>query len=73
MEPGLITLKIIGNNIRKHRQLKQIKQEYLAKKAGLSISEISRIENGERDASLKALLVIAEILEIHPGDLFTIS
>jgi transcriptional regulator with XRE-family HTH domain len=69
MEPVEITNKTIGNNIRKHRMSKQIKQEYLAKKTGLSVSEISRIENGQRDTSVNKLLRIASALKIQPADL----
>lgn len=65
-----ITLQKIGANIRRHRQAKQIKQEYLAIKVGLCKSAISRLENGLRDTSLKRLLKVAEILEIDPVKLF---
>ena len=70
MEMPNITLKTIGANIRKHRQSKQFKQEWLAKKARLSVSEISRLENGRRDTTIKKLLDIADALKTHPADFF---
>ena len=69
MEPAEINPKSIGNNIRKERISKQIKQEHLAKESRISISEISRIENGHRDTSVKKLIRIATVLQVHPADL----
>jgi transcriptional regulator with XRE-family HTH domain len=68
MEP--IDLKTIGENIRKHRKARQIKQEWLAHKIGLNKSEISRLETGQRDTTIKILIEIATVLEIEPADLF---
>lgn len=70
MPPSGITLKTIGNNIRKHRLEKRLTQQYLANQTGLSGSEISRIENGKRNISLKLLLQIADTLGIPPAEIF---
>jgi transcriptional regulator with XRE-family HTH domain len=59
-------LKSIGGNIRRYRQSKGIKQEYLATRLGLTKSALSRIENGARDTTLKNILQIAVVLEINP-------
>jgi transcriptional regulator with XRE-family HTH domain len=70
MEPSKFSFETVGSNIRKHRLSKQIKQEYLAKKTELSKSEISRLENGLRDTTIKKLLKLAVALNIHPSELF---
>jgi transcriptional regulator with XRE-family HTH domain len=70
MPPSNITLKTIGHNIRKHRLEKRLTQQYLATRTGLSGSEISRLENGKRNISLKLLLQIADILGIPPAEIF---
>lgn len=70
MEQPVITLKTIGRNIRKQRQSRQIKQESLAREIRMSVSEISRIENGQRDTTIKKLLDIADVLKMHPTEFF---
>jgi XRE family transcriptional regulator, fatty acid utilization regulator len=59
MTPHEIYLKKIGANIRKARTAKNIKQETLGRKVNLNKSEISRIENGKREAKLTMLRKIA--------------
>lgn len=70
MERHAITLKKIRANIRKHRLEKQLKQEYLGRQIGLCKSGISRLENGKRGTSINKLLILADVLEVHPQDLF---
>ncbi len=43
----------IGDNIRKVRRLKELKQEYVAEKIGISTVAYGRIERGETDISRK--------------------
>jgi transcriptional regulator with XRE-family HTH domain len=57
-----LNLKKIGANIRKYRIASQLKQEYLGKKVNLSKSEISRIENGKRNAGFVKILEIANVI-----------
>lgn len=59
MTPHEIYLKKIGANIRKARTAKNIKQETLGRTVNLNKSEISRIENGKREAKLTMLRKIA--------------
>jgi len=70
MEPSKINFERMGENIRKQREAKGIKQEWLAMKVNLDKSEISRIENGKRNTSVKMLLLIATVLEMDPSQLF---
>jgi transcriptional regulator with XRE-family HTH domain len=49
----------IGNNIRRIRLIKNIKQEYLAKKIGISRNTLSAIENGSKSPTIFELNQIA--------------
>ena len=62
--------KRIGRRIREERTAKLIKQETLAKKVSLSKSEISRIENGQRELKISKLYEIAAAIGINPSKLF---
>jgi len=70
MRQGKIVLEKIGARIRDVRINKQIKQATLAKNVNLSKSEISRIENGQRETKIIKLLEIARVLDIKPSLLF---
>lgn len=71
MEYENYDVKKIGANIRKHRTAHQIKQEYLGKKVNLSKSEISRIENGRRNAGFGKIVEIAKVIGIPMIELFS--
>jgi len=60
-------LTVIGTNIKIIRG--NMKQQDLAKKAGVSRSTLSNIENG-KSIELDNLLRIAKALNVHPNDLF---
>lgn len=60
----VVKLDTIGNNIRKYRLLKKLRQEDLAEKAGLSINYVGAIERGEKVPSLETLLVIINALGV---------
>ena len=70
MTPKELYLKKVGQSIRKERTAKQIKQETLAKKVGLSKSEISRIENGKREIKVDMLREIALAIGIPASSLY---
>lgn len=55
-------LKLLGKNIAYFRQQKGWSQEYLAEKVELSREYITRVENGQKNISLKKLFVIADVL-----------
>lgn len=71
MKPENYNLQGVGAIIRKHRVARQIKQEYLAKKVNLSKSEISRIENGRRNAGFGKIVEIAKVIGIPMAELFS--
>ncbi len=60
------SIKVIGENIRKYRKLKNYSQEKLSELVELSTDYISLIELGKRIPSLKRLYKIAGILDVEP-------
>ena len=64
------TLKVIGQNIKRIRLLKNLTQEGLAEKLDKSINFISLIERGESGISIATIIDICNILDIEPNSLF---
>lgn len=54
----------IGRNIRKYRQQKNMRQEDLAEKAGLSVNYIGMIERGEKCPALETFIAIVNALGV---------
>lgn len=57
---------IIGEKIRKLRNLRGYNEEYLAKKLGMSQNNYSKIELGKVKITLDRIEEIAQVLEIDP-------
>lgn len=55
----LIDLELLGNRIRQSRKCKNLTQEHLAERVGVSPFYISKIENAKANVSLELLLKIA--------------
>lgn len=62
--------RTFGVRVRFFRLKLNLSQEELADKCGLDRTYIGGIERGERNPSLKNILVLADALEISPGSLF---
>ena len=62
----------IGDKIRKVRELKGLKQEYVAEKVGLSVTAYGNIERNESSLSFDRLEEIAEVLEVSVQDILNI-
>lgn len=56
----------LGKNISHYRKLKGLSQADLAKKVDISLSHISRIENGRTKLSLALLFALSEALGVAP-------
>lgn len=65
-------LCILGANVRAYRIKNNISQELLAKMSGLHRTYISSIERGERNVSLKNIVLIANTLDVEPYQLLKI-
>jgi len=61
---------IIGQNIRKWRELKGIKQQVLARELGITKASLSNIENNKSDVNLHRIEDIARCLGIDTMSLF---
>lgn len=64
------TLKVIGQNIKRIRLLKNLTQEELAEKLDKSINFISLIERGESGISIATIIDICNALQINSDELF---
>lgn len=62
--------KGLGKRIRALRRIKNLTQEDLGEKAGLSYKFVGEIERGEVNPSLDSLVKIATALGVKVGDLF---
>ncbi|OLA78759.1 MAG: hypothetical protein BHW55_00575 [Candidatus Melainabacteria bacterium 35_41] len=57
-------LKELGKNIARYRQARGLSQEKLAEIVDLSREYVTRVENGQKNISLKKLFAIADALEV---------
>ena len=57
-------LKLLGNNIKKYREEKGIRQSDLAVALGFSEEYVCRIERGQKYISLRKLFELADFLEV---------
>lgn len=61
------------NRIRELRKERDLTIEDLAARADLSVSYVGRLENGERNLSVKNMNLIAHALEVQPQELLAVS
>ena len=62
-------LKILGQNIKKYRELKKLKQVDIALALDCTYEYICRVERGQKYLSLRKLFELADILEVDIKDL----
>ena len=62
----------IGDKIRKVRELKGYKQEYVADELGMSVTAYGNLERGESSPSFDRLEEIAKVLEVSVQDILNI-
>ena len=61
--------RAIGMQVRHRRLEKQMTQEQLSQKAGISLSFLGHIERGTRKLSVETLIALSNVLECSPNDL----
>ena len=61
------TNKIIGEKIKNLREIKKLSLEEVAERSGMSITQITRIEENEELPSLAPLIKIARVLGVRLG------
>jgi transcriptional regulator with XRE-family HTH domain len=59
----------LAKAIRVERDARDMSQEQLAEKSGLSLNFIGRVERSEQLASIASVVFIAEALGLHPDEL----
>ena len=64
-------IKNIGKHIKKKREIMGLTQESLAEIMDLSITTISRLENGQQCMSVINLIKLARVLKMDVADLFS--
>lgn len=64
-------VKNIGQHVKKKREIMELTQEKLAELMDISITTISRLENGQQCMSIKNLIKLANILQLDVADLFS--
>jgi transcriptional regulator with XRE-family HTH domain len=62
-------LAAFGQNVRKHRETRQLTQELLAEKAGLDRTYISDIERGTRNPGVRNVVRLARALGLSTAQL----
>lgn len=65
--------KIIGENIRSLRNAAQLTVTELSKRAGLTKSTLSKIENGQTSSPVATLMLIADALDVPLAEFFVES
>jgi len=66
-----ILLTQLGSRIREIRKIKKMTQDDLADKCNFEKGNLSRIETGKTNLTMRSLHKISEALEVRVADLFT--
>lgn len=61
---------MVGENVRQYRQARNLSQQALADKVGISQPMLAQIERGTKSLSIQLGIVIAEVLEVDAATLF---
>jgi transcriptional regulator with XRE-family HTH domain len=64
-----IELHLLGENLKRLRQIKGLSQERLAELAGLHRTYVGGVERGERNISLLNLVRLSRVLEVSITEL----
>jgi transcriptional regulator with XRE-family HTH domain len=60
----------LGRNVLRIRTERGLTQEQVADAGGLALSDVGRIERGQRDPGVRVLVRLADGLDVKVGDLF---
>lgn len=63
----------IGKNLKEARRFKNLTQKEVAVKLGMTQQQYSRFENGKFELNYAQILLLCELYEITPNELFTID
>lgn len=65
--------KRIGEKIARIRKAKSYTQAQLSYDADIDLSTLSRLERGNLNFTIDTIIKIAEVLEVHPSSLLSVS
>jgi transcriptional regulator with XRE-family HTH domain len=63
------TVVHIGDNVKRERLKRAIRQDELARMAGITPTTLSRIERNESEPHVSTIRKLAKVLEVTPADL----
>jgi transcriptional regulator with XRE-family HTH domain len=66
-----LLLNQLGSRIREIRKIKKMTQDDLADKCNFEKGNLSRIETGQTNLTMRSLLKISQALEVPIAELFT--
>jgi transcriptional regulator with XRE-family HTH domain len=70
-KPGIELRKVLAQNIRAYRLVKELSQEDLADMCGLHRTYVGSIERSERNVTISSLEVLAKALGVSVPELLT--
>jgi len=62
-------IAVFAGNVAKARARARLSQAQVSARSGVHVTEVSRIERGQRDVRLSTLIRLAHGLEVEPGRL----
>lgn len=62
-------LELIGSNLRAERVRRHLTQEAVARRSGLGVTQVARMERGETDSGISKYLRVAAAIGIEPTEL----
>ena len=65
--------KIVGNNLKQARKFKGLTQKEVAEKLKMTQQQYSRFENGVFELNYYQIILLCEIVDITPNELFTLN
>lgn len=65
--------QLLGIKIREARKKRQLTQDELAEKAGLSLQHVGDIERGNANPTLSCLQKLAEVMDVAVSDFFAVN
>jgi transcriptional regulator with XRE-family HTH domain len=71
--PSKMDYKLMLEFLKKVREEKNISQKFIADKFEITQSQYAKIEVGGSQMSVTKFMLLCEILEVHPSDVFKIA
>lgn len=63
-------IRLVGRRAAELRRARGLTQEAFAEAAGVSVKYVQAVEQGTQNLSLRSLVKLANLLRVHPRELF---